>query len=69
MKNIAKIGPKIVKNRSFLDIEGKRPTPTPLPHMRLWFQFPIRFASSPYSLAQFFSAILWYLDWFEWHKH
>ena len=33
------------------------------------FQFLIRFASCPYSLAQFFSIISWYLDWLEWHKH
>ena len=37
VRNIAKISPKMVKKGHFSTSEGKRPKPTPLPHMRLWF--------------------------------
>ena len=37
VRNIAKISPKMVKKGHFWTSEGKRPKPTPLPHMRLWF--------------------------------
>ena len=55
VKNIAKISPKMAKKQSFFDFfdfltncsydsnesesEGKRLKPTPLPHMRLWFNY------------------------------
>ena len=35
-RNIAKTSPKSVKKGHFWTPEGKRPKPTPLPHMRLW---------------------------------
>ena len=38
VRNIAKISPKMVKKGHFSTSEGKRPKPTPLPHMRLWFK-------------------------------
>ena len=34
VRNIAKTSPK---KGQFSTSEGKRPKPTPLPHMRLWF--------------------------------
>ena len=36
VRNIAKISPKMVKKGPFFDFR-KKPKPTPLPHMRLWF--------------------------------
>ena len=55
VRNIAKFSPKMAKKQSFFDFfdyltncsydsnesesEGKRLKPTPLPHMRLWFQY------------------------------
>ena len=45
----------------------KQPTSTSKSHT--FFQFLTHFASSPFSLAQFFSTIPWYVDCFEWHKH
>ena len=35
--NLAKSSPKVVKKGHFWTSEGKRPKPTPLPHMRPWF--------------------------------
>ena len=45
VRNIAKIGPKMVKKGHFSTSEGKRPKPTPLPHMRLWLS--VFFSNTP----------------------
>ena len=37
VRNIAKINPKMVKKGPFFDFR-KKPKPTPLPHMRLWYK-------------------------------
>ena len=42
VRNTVKISPKMVKKGHFSTSEGKRPKPTPLPHMRLWFKHSIR---------------------------
>ena len=63
VRNIAKFSPKMAKKQSFFDFfdfltncsydssesesEGKRLKPTPLPHMRLWFN-----VESPFFLYQ-----------------
>ena len=46
VRNIAKISPKMVKKRAIFRLQKKIPKPTPLPHMRLWFQYYAIFEGS-----------------------